>query len=49
MSDPPHTSVTIDCHDHMLQGMNLNSVQSAEISMFVGGEPCNIEVQPSPE
>ena len=33
----------------MLQGTNLDSVQRSEISVFVGGEPCNIEAQPSPE
>ena len=40
--------LTIDCYtdDHML---NLDSVQYSEIRVFVGGEPCNIEVQPSPE
>jgi len=33
----------------MLQGMNLDSVQRSEIKVFVGREPCNIEVPPSSE
>ena len=34
---------------NMLQGTNLDSVQLSEIGVSVGGEPCNIEVQPSSE
>ena len=34
---------------NMLQGTNLDSVQPSEIRIFVGGEPCNIEVQQSSE
>ena len=46
----------IDCHIdvylqlyNILQGTNLDSVHRSEIRVFVGGEPCNIEVQPSSE
>ena len=43
--------LTIDCYTygHTLQGTNLDSVYHSEISVFVGGEPCNIEVPPSSE
>ena len=33
----------------MLQGTNFDSVDHSEISVFIGGEPCNIEVPPSSE
>ena len=32
---------------NMLQGTNLDSVQRSEIRVFVGREPCNIEVPSS--